>query len=196
MCGRYYIDFGLTDEIEELVHSNSRKYLYEMQQLNGDILPTNTAPVIEKTEQGLQLSICKWGFPLQNGRNLVINARTETVLDKPSFSNGIWYHRIVIPASGFYEWNKFKERSTFTRADTSALYLAGFCDWFENEQRFVILTTAANESMIKVHDRMPLILEKEQLADWFDNKKMQEILRQKPVVLKRQSEYEQLSLFS
>ena len=196
MCGRYYIDLGLTDEIEELVHSNSRKHLYEIQQLTGDILPTNTAPIIEKTEHGFKLSLCKWGFPVQNGKNLVINARAETVLDKPSFSNGIWYHRIVIPASGFYEWNRFKERSTFTRSDTSALYLAGFCDWFENEQRFVILTTAANESMLKVHDRMPLILEKEQLSDWFDNKKMQEILRQKPVMLKRQSEYEQLSLFS
>ena len=44
----------------------------------------------------------------------------------------------------------------------------------------MILTTAANESMIKVHDRMPLILEKEQMEDWFDNEKMQVILLQKP----------------
>ena len=44
--------------------------------------------------------------------------------------------------------------------------------------------------MIKVHDRMPLILEKEQLEDWFDNEKMQVILRQEPVMLKRQAEYE------
>ncbi|MFR4969712.1 MAG: hypothetical protein ACLTDC_03570 [Lachnospiraceae bacterium] len=50
--------------------------------------------------------------------------------------------------------------------------------------------------MLKVHDRMPLILEKEQLEDWFDNEKMQVILRQEPVMLKRQAEYEQLSLFS
>ena len=166
------------------------------EQFQGDILPTNTAPIIEKTEHGLQLSLCKWGFPLQKGKNLVINARAETVLDKPSFSNGIWYHRIVIPASGFYEWNRLREKNTFTRSDASVLYLAGFCDWFDNERRFVILTTAANESMLKVHDRMPLILEKEQLEDWFDNEKMQVILRQEPVMLKRQAEYEQLSLFS
>ncbi|MFR4969713.1 MAG: SOS response-associated peptidase family protein [Lachnospiraceae bacterium] len=104
-------------------------------------MPTNTAPIIEKTEHGLQLSLCKWGFPLQKGKNLVINARAETVLDKPSFSNGIWYHRIVIPASGFYEWNRLREKNTFTRSDASVLYLAGFCDWFDNERRFVILTT-------------------------------------------------------
>ena len=102
----------------------------------------------------------------------------------------------MIPASGFYEWNRLREKNTFTRSNASVLYLAGFCDWFDNERRFVILTTAANESMIKVHDRMPLILEKEQLEDWFDNEKMQVILRQGPVMLKRQAEYEQLSLFS
>ena len=59
----------------------------------------------------------------------------------------------------------------------------------------MILTTAANESMKKVHDRMPLILEKEQLRDWFSNDKMGAILHQKSVMLKRQVEYEQQSLF-
>lgn len=60
---------------------------------------------------------------------------------------GIQYHRILIPASGFYEWNQLKEKNTFTRSDSTVMYLAGFCDWFENERRFVILTTVANESM-------------------------------------------------
>ncbi len=73
--------------------------------------------------------------------------------------------------------------------------MAGFCDWFENERRFVILTTDANESMRKVHDRMPLILEKEQLEDWFDDRKLEELLHQIPVLLKRETEYEQQSLF-
>ena len=59
----------------------------------------------------------------------------------------------------------------------------------------MILTTTANEFMRKVHDRMPLILEKEQLEDWFDDRKMEEILHQVPVQLKREAEYEQRSLF-
>ena len=121
--------------------------------------------------------------------------RKESVMDKPSFRNGILYHRILIPASGFYEWNRLKEKNVFSRYDAPVLYMAGFCDWFENERRFVIMTTAANESMIKVHDRMPLILEKEQLKDWFDDKKMEQILHQVPVQLKREAEYEQQSLF-
>ena len=134
MCGRYYIDTNWLDEIGNVVYSFDIDWKICKEQFQGDILPTNTAPIIEKTEHGLQLSLCKWGFHLQKGKNLVINARAETVLDKPSFSNGIWYHRIVIPASGFYEWNRLKEKNTFTRSNASVLYLAGFCDWFDNER--------------------------------------------------------------
>lgn len=117
-------------------------------------------------------------------------------MDKPSFQNGILYHRLLIPAGGFYEWNSLKEKSIFTRLDSSVLYMAGFCDWFENERRFVILTTTANSSMKKVHDRMPLILERGQITDWFDNNKMSVLLHQTPALLNRQTEYEQQSLFS
>ena len=103
--------------------------------------PTEFAPVIEKSERGLKLDVCKWGYPLAKGNNLVINVRTESVMDKIVFRNGLLYHRILIPASGFYEWNRLKEKNTFTRPDAPVLYMAGFCDWFENEKRFVILTT-------------------------------------------------------
>ncbi|MFZ2133159.1 MAG: SOS response-associated peptidase family protein, partial [Blautia wexlerae] len=56
--------------------------------------------------------------------------------------------------------------------------------------------TTANNSMKKIHDRMPLILEREQITDWFDNNKMPVLLRQTPTLLNRQTEYEQQSLFS
>ena len=65
--------------------------------------------------------------------------KVETVLDKPSFQNGILYHRLLIPAGGFYEWNSLKEKSIFTRLDSSVLYMAGFCDWFDNSKMPVLL---------------------------------------------------------
>ena len=182
MCSRYYIDSDIDQQICQKCFA-------------GDICPTDMAPIIEKTDQGLKLSTCKWGYLLSKGKNLVINARVETVMDKPAFQNGILYHRILVPASRFYEWNHLKEKNSFTRPDAATLYIAGFCDWFENERRFVILTTVANDSMVKVHDRMPLILEKEQMEDWFNNEKMKTILRQVPARLKRHAEYEQQSLF-
>lgn len=192
MCSRYYIDANMADEIEKVINNIDKRILLE--QFTGDICPTANVPVIEKTKQGLRLNTCKWGYLLSKSKNLVINARVESVMDKPSFKNGILYHRLVVPASGFYEWNSMKEKSTFTKTDSSVLYMAGFCDWFENECRFVILTTEANDSMKKVHDRMPLILEEEQLDEWFDNEKMSGILHQTPVMLKRQAEYEQQCL--
>ena len=193
MCSRYYINSDIEDELEKVVNDVDQQILQKY--FTGDICPTDIAPVIEKTDHGLKLSIYKWGYPLSKGKNLVINARSETVMDKPAFQNGILYHRILIPASGFYEWNHLKEKNTFTRPDDAILYIAGFCDWFEKERRFVILTTVANDSMVKVHDRMPLILEKEQMEVWFDNEKMRTILRQIPTRLKRNAEYEQQSLF-
>ena len=192
MCSRYYIDPDMMDEISKVVQNTNRR----IRLTQGDIRPTDAAPVIGQSGHGLELDMCRWGYPMSKGKNLVINARSETVLDKPSFQNGILYHRLLIPASGFYEWNSLKEKSTFTRSDSSVLYMAGFCDWFENERRFVILTTTANDSMKKIHDRMPLILEREQISDWFDNSKMPVLLYQTSTLLNRQTEYEQQSLFS
>ena len=191
MCSRYYIDPNMMEEISRVVQNIDGR----IRLTQGDIRPTDVAPVIGQSEHGLELGICRWGYPLSKSKGLVINARVETVLDKPSFQNGILYHRLLIPAGGFYEWNSLKEKSTFTRPDSSVLYMAGFCDWFENERRFVILTTKANASMEKVHERMPLILEKEQIADWFQNDKMEKLLQYTPIMLKREAEYEQQSLF-
>ena len=192
MCGRYYMDAGIRTEIKEVVPDIDQKFLGKY--IIGDIRPNEMAPVIEMTDSGLKVGMCRWGYPISKGKNLVINARVESVMDRLAFRNGILYHRILIPASGFYEWNQLKEKSTFTREDASILYFAGIYDWIENERRFVILTTAANESMKKVHDRMPLILEQRQIEQWFDDEQMKNLHHQVPVELKRKTEYEQQSL--
>lgn len=104
--------------------------------------------------------------------------------------------RAVIPASGFYEWNRNKEKNLFFRRDSSVIYMAGFMDYFNQESRFVILTTQANETMFCVHDRMPLILEHDQIEDWIcDETAVNQLLKQQSVSLERQTEYEQMTLF-
>ncbi len=87
MCGRYYIDSDMLDEIERVVQDIDRRIRQE--QFIGDVHPTDLAPVIEMENQRLKLSICRWGYTLSKVKNLVINARVESVLDKPSFKNGI-----------------------------------------------------------------------------------------------------------
>ena len=74
--------------------------------------------------------------------------------------------------------------------------MAGFYDLTDGGERFVIITTQANASVIKVHDRMPLILEKSQIKDWLsDDSAVENLLRQTPVLLDRETEYEQQTLF-
>ena len=66
----------------------------------------------------------------------------------------------------------------------------------ENEERFVVLTTQANDSMRRVHDRMPLVLEEEQISNWiYDDNAAQKLLLRVPVLLKRQADFEQMTLF-
>ena len=84
MCSRYYIDLDMMEEISRVVQNIDGR----IRLTQGDIRPTDVAPVIGQSEHGLELGMCRWGYPLSKGKNPVINARVETVMDKPSFQNG------------------------------------------------------------------------------------------------------------
>ena len=102
----------------------------------------------------------------------------------------------MIPAKGFWEWNKSKEKFSFERPDAQVMFMAGCYDCFDGQERFVILTTEANPSIKPVHDRMPLILERNELEDWVtDDGAAEYFLHKTPVLLEREAEYEQMSLF-
>ena len=127
---------------------------------------------------------------------MIFNARCETAMERGMFRDAVRQNRIVVPAVHFSEWNQLKEKNTFTRMDGKNLYMAGFCKGDGEEERFVILTTAANASMKPVHDRMPLILEESEIAPWlYQEDWTQSLLRKVPKALNRRAEYEQLSLF-
>ena len=106
-----------------------------------------------------------WGFPRFDGRGLLINARAETAAERRTFRECVLHRRCVIPAKGFWEWNKSKEKFSFERQDSQVMFMAGCYDCFDGQDRFVILTTEANPSVKPVNDRMPLILERNELED-------------------------------
>ena len=194
MCGRYYVDDLMIGRIEKALSGIDNRL--NGRTFSGDICPTNTAPVISAASGHLQLEENRWGYPVMNKKGVIINARSETVHEKRMFRAGIERGRIVIPAVHFYEWNPQKTKYTFSRKDKALLYLAGIADVFERERRFVILTTQANASMEKVHDRMPLILEQGQIQDWlWDDNATDSILKQIPVMLDKYTEYEQMTFF-
>ncbi len=195
MCSLFYTDRELIGEMRRLVQRADREV--EMIEPGRDVRPTERALLLRQKDGALCLSAMKWGYPGPSGSGVVINARAESVTEKRMFAEGIRYHRAVVPVRRFYEWNREKERYTFQSRNGEILYLAGCFDIRDNEERFVILTTEANGSMRPVHDRMPLILKREQIQDWLgDWNAAERLLRQTPMELTRQAEYEQMTLFS
>ncbi len=201
MCGRYYVDDETAKEIEKLVRQIDVKKRQESLQAagriaSGDIFPGKEAPVLAERDGSVCCGWQHWGFPGFDGKKLIFNARCESALEKPLFRDSIRHRRIVIPASRFYEWNPEKEKYTFCRKNMPVLFMAGFCRQYGDGEHFVILTTAANASMKPVHDRMPLILEPDEIMEWvMDDAKTESILHQIPCLLERKTDYEQMSLF-
>lgn len=149
-----------------------------------------------ESNQLLQIERMQWGFPGFDNKGLLINARAESILEKRTFRESVLHRRCVIPAKGFYEWNSRKEKFRFQRTDTSVLFMAGCFQQYQGANRFVILTTQANASVSMVHERMPLILEKQEVADWIlDDQSVEFILHKTPVLLERKTDYEQISLW-
>lgn len=199
MCGRFFVYDETMDAIERLVREVKAGLREE--QRTGDIYPTERAMVISAGWNGILADRKRWGFPGFEKQKVLINARAETVFEKRMFRDSVLNRRIIIPAAGFYEWTPQKEKVTFTLGDSdrgkaSAMYIAGFYRQFEGEDRFIILTTAANDSMREVHDRMPLLLEESELEDWiWHDNKLEELLSKEPRMLHKEMEYEQQRLF-
>lgn len=196
MCGRYYVDDEMEQEIEKILRKIDAGHAENMlsQKLRiGDYYPTQEALVIGKEPEYMN-----WGIKAFGQKTNLFNARSETVLERPAFAECVRKNRIVVPAGGFYEWNERKEKNSFKRKDGQPMFMAGCFQRTERGKEFTIITTQANESMKPVHDRMPLILEIDEIKEWIYDEDMhmiQKYLKKKPVELERKSEYEQMSLF-
>ncbi len=195
MCGRYYVSGEMTAELRRV----AKQFHTDIGCGRMDIYPSQEAAVLagRDHDRGHELAAVPmlWGFPRHTGNGLLINARAETALDKPMFRDSLLKRRCVIPAGGFYEWNRSKEKVDFYRSGMPVLYMAGFYNIFQETPRFVILTTSANASVSPVHDRMPLILEADALESWiFDDTFLRRILQQTPLPLEHRQDYEQQTL--
>ncbi|MDE5907888.1 MAG: SOS response-associated peptidase [Lachnospiraceae bacterium] len=200
MCGRYYVDDETAREIEQIIclagEKVKRAVSSKLQFQAKDIHPTETAPILMASNQELKCSLQRWGFPGFREKQVIFNARSESVLKKKTFRESTEYRRIVVPAAWFYEWNRNKEKNIFYRQEKQTLFMAGIYSHYQEGDCFVILTTEANSSMKPVHDRMPLILEKSEIIPWiFDRGKGKELLHKVPCLLERRADFEQMSLF-
>lgn len=181
MCGRYQVS---TEEeiieIREIIGEVNDRYKDKpllASVTTGEVFPTNIAPILVAGKSKPQAALMKWGFPKYQGSGVIINARTETAIEKRMFYKPLLERRCVIPTTGFYEWRQEESRKKtkfhFRTDEMKALYLAGlygsFYDGNAAYDAYVILTTAANPSMTIYHDRMPLILNSSSIDDWLSD---------------------------
>ncbi|MCT8159037.1 SOS response-associated peptidase [Pseudoruegeria sp. SHC-113] len=174
MCGRFAITLP-TDAMAQLFDAAPANALPEVP--NYNVCPTTQIHVITGREgERRRLGAMRWGFlpswyKSPTDGPLLINARAETIAEKPAFRAACRERRCLIPCSGFYEWTKDESGARLPwyiqRADGAPLVFAAIWqDWGQGEDRAptcAMVTTGANDAMGRIHHRMPVILEE---ADW------------------------------
>ena len=189
MCAQFYTDM----ETAAAVRSFTGK---EAECRTGEVRPSEAAVVLTSDSEGRRAPKMIWGFPSPRGQGLVINARSETLLEKPMFRENCLYRRCAIPAGRFCEWDAVKERVTFADPVRPVLFLAGIYELTTDLPRFVVLTREANESVRCYHDRMPLLLRREELESWLvPGGAFQPLLRAEMPMLRAWKDSEQLTFF-
>ncbi len=168
MCGRYQAwieDDELLKIIEREKKGSAARYF-----LNDEVRPGDEIPIIYGSYAAVRAYKAIWGFPRpkyevnsengNNGSELVINARAETVTQKPMFRQLVENSRAIVLMSGYYEWKN--GRKCLCKGGKGAILAAALEKEFDDERRYVILTTDA----VGNGERMPLIIPRENMQDW------------------------------
>lgn len=194
MCGRFVRVPG-TSEIMSAFHVGQDISPIAWKP-SYNVAPSQIIPIVSGGVQRV-LEGATWGFhaPWKGSGSLVINARVETVLEKPTFRRFTSGGRCVIPLTGYYEWLTNDETKSrlglgpgkhpfFIRADVRSplrhgamLGAAGLISREKGESRCVMLTRAANGSVVEIHDRMPLLLDEIAMGEWLDPSSMPDLDR-------------------
>lgn len=168
MCGRYAFNKRYKDIAEVIdleIPSDGAG--------SSNIAPSETVPVIKAAADSLAFDTMKWGYVpgWPNGPKFIINLRSETILEKKFASSALQSRRCVLPATSFLEWMKITEKEKhpvlFELLNGGIFGLAGiyFAD-AKGQEQCLLLTTAANELVTPVHDRMPVMLKPQDWSSW------------------------------
>lgn len=189
MCGR----FALSATPEQLAHQfHLRRQVTVAPRYN--IAPSQQVVIIRSGANGYTTSSVRWGLiphwtKEDNFSAKLINARAETVQDKPAFREAFKERRCLIPATGFYEWKQEGNRKQpyYIKMKNGGLFaMAGICEYWQNPagetiESCAIITTEANTIVGKIHDRMPAIFPESSYGLWLsktnDGKSLRDFLR-------------------
>lgn len=162
---------------------------------NYNVCPTVQIHTVTSADGQRHLRPMRWGFlprwyKTPSAGPLLINARSETIAEKPAFREACRSRRCLVPASGFYEWKREKGQTPLpwyvTRADGTPIVFAGIWqDWEMEGTRLTtcaIVTTSANKAMAPIHHRLPVVLTPDQWALWLgeEGKGAAELMKSAP----------------
>lgn len=182
MCGRY----SLTLTSKQLEDIFKREFDNSNYNPIYNVPPSQYMPVIANNKKD-NIQMFRWGLIPYWAKdisisNKLINARAETISEKPSFKNSFKSKRCVIPSDGYFEWRKegkLKQPYRIIRKDRNLILFAGIWDsWKDNNgnivNSFSIITREANKTLHHIHERMPVTIDLEQIEDWLFNDKIKE----------------------
>lgn len=178
MCGRF---------AQVIVHTQLKKMQDELKvidsseqiELNYNLAPTQTVAAIVAKGEIRYPGFFRWGlipsWMKEMPANALINVRCESITEKPSFKASFIRRRALVPANGFYEWRQSDKQPFFIHAaDNELIYMAAIYDtWYGADGSYLpslaILTTAADDFMQALHQRMPLLIAQSGWNAWLDN---------------------------
>ncbi len=176
MCGR----FALFSSKQSIINYYKELVIKGEIEPNYNIAPSMIVPVVFWEKDRFVLQNLKWGFvPFWSSDKNFINIRAETIAEKPSFKYAFAKRRCLIPANGFFEWKKADKQPYFVKLKERELFsIAGIWEVSKKERikTFGIITTNATKSLSGIHNRMPVILEKENEKRWLTSKDKNELL--------------------
>lgn len=176
MCGRFVITSAPAAIRQAFAYGDQPNF-----PARYNIAPTQPVPVVIVDGGARRFRLMRWGFlPAwvkdPKSFSLVINARAETVLEKPAFRNAIRRRRCLVPSDGYYEWKVTGSRKQpyfiHPRNDAPIGFAGVWETWIgpngEELDTLAIVTTAAKGSMTELHDRVPVTVAPQDYARWLD----------------------------
>lgn len=178
MCGRM-TQQRPTSELAEIFGAEDR---IDAPGGRFNLAPTDDAAVVVQREDRRAITAYRWGLiphwsDTSKTGNRMFNARAETIDRQPAFRNAFSKRRCVVPVDAYYEWRRagtVRQPYAIVRPDRGPIALAGLWAGWKDEdsgeviRSFTVVTTAANEMMAPIHDRMPVMLPEEAWDRWLD----------------------------
>lgn len=184
MCGRFVVAPSSVTDVQKF-YNVKESHAFDA---SYNVAPTSKVPVVLESEDGIdrEIRMMRWGLIPSWAKdksigNKLFNARSETVMEKPAFRKAYEKRRCVIPASGFYEWQKPSKQPYYFTAPDGIFPFAGLWERWNSPEgelvdSFTILTTEANDTVRPVHGRMPVILSHNLVGAWLTSAPDKELL--------------------